>query len=156
MAQEAFNEAVDTWSASRLKAYLDARGVPVPHGSKADELRALVRKNAHKAATNYNAWTWDDLSIDNLKEYLKANGDAAAKKTADSADATREELSDAARSAYAQASSAGGDVYASVTSYLSKATDTAKQSTFDTWSESDLKKYLESYGIVSAAIVVVV
>ena len=26
-AQEAFNEAVDTWSASRLKAYLDARGV---------------------------------------------------------------------------------------------------------------------------------
>lgn len=147
MAQEAFNEAVDTWSASRLKAYLDARGVPVPHGSKADELRALVRKNAHKAATNYNAWTWDDLSIDNLKEYLKANGDAAAKKTADSADATREELSDAARSAYAQASSAGGDVYASVTSYLSKATDTAKQSTFDTWSESDLKKYLESYGI---------
>lgn len=26
-AQEAFNAAVDTWSESRLKAYLDARGI---------------------------------------------------------------------------------------------------------------------------------
>jgi hypothetical protein len=28
-AQEAFNAAVDTWSDSRLKAYLDARGIPI-------------------------------------------------------------------------------------------------------------------------------
>jgi len=34
--QEAFGSAVDTWSDSRLKSYLDARGVPVPQASKTD------------------------------------------------------------------------------------------------------------------------
>lgn len=34
-----------------------------------------------------------------------------------------------------------------MTSYLASATDTAKDSTFDTWSESDLKSYLDTYGV---------
>ncbi|KAF3766723.1 hypothetical protein M406DRAFT_287649 [Cryphonectria parasitica EP155] len=146
-AHDAFNKAVDTWSESRLKSYLDARGVPVPQASKTDELRALVRKNAHKAATGWSSWSFDDYSIENLKDYLQKNGDAAAKKTADKAGATRDELVSAAQSAYTSASSAGGTHYASVTSYLSKATDSAKSSAFDTWSESDLKSYLDSYGV---------
>jgi hypothetical protein len=41
---------------------------PVPHASKKDELRALVRKNAHKATNSgWNAWTFDDFSYENLK-----------------------------------------------------------------------------------------
>lgn len=148
-AQDAFNTAIDTWSDTRLKGYLDARGVPVPHASKTDELRALVRKNYHKASTGWNAWTFDDFSIENLKDYLKSNGDAAAKKTADKSGATRDELVSAAQSAYASASSAGGATYASATSYLTQATDSVRKSAFDTWSESDLKNYLDSYGIVS-------
>ncbi|KAL1845481.1 hypothetical protein Daus18300_014523 [Diaporthe australafricana] len=146
-AQEAFNTAIDSWSDTRLKGYLDARGVPVPHASKTDELRALVRKNFHKASSGWNAWTFDDFSVENLKDYLKANGDAAAKKTADKSGATRDELSSAAQSAYTSASSAGGSVYASATSYLTQATDVARKSAFDTWSESDLKNYLDSYGV---------
>lgn len=148
-SQEAFNSVVDTWSDSRLKSYLDARGVPVPHASKTDELRALVRKHAHKAASGWNAWTFDDFSVQNLRDYLKANGNSAAKKTADKSSASRDELVSAAQSAFASASSAGGSHYASATSYLTKATDSAKSSVFDTWSESDLKSYLDSYGIVS-------
>lgn len=82
-AQEAFNEAVNTWSESRLKGYLDARGVvrssdpscglyltqaqPVPQASKTDELRALVRKHSHKASTGYSTWTFDDYTYENLK-----------------------------------------------------------------------------------------
>ncbi|KAK4651712.1 hypothetical protein QC762_601050 [Podospora pseudocomata] len=146
-ALDAFNAAVNTWSESRLKGYLDARGVPVPQGSKTDELRALVRKHAHKAATGWSAWTWDDLTLDNLKAYLASSGDAAAKKAGEKAGATREELVQAANAAYASASSAGGNSFASATSYLSHATDNAKAATFDTWSESDLKAYLDSYGI---------
>lgn len=146
-AQDAFNSVVDTWSDSRLKAYLDARGVPVPHASKTDELRALVRKNSHKAWSGWNAWTFDDLSTEKLKSYLQANGDAVAKSTAEKTGATRDELVSAAQSAYTSASSAGGDNWASATSYLSQATDSAKTSVFDTWSESDLKNYLDSYGI---------
>jgi hypothetical protein len=37
-------------------------------------------------------------------------------------------------------------VYASATSYLAKQTDAAKDTVFDTWSESELKNYLDSYG----------
>lgn len=147
--QDAFNQAVDSWSETRLKAYLDARGIPVPHASKTDELRALVRKNYHKAASGYTAWTFDDMSADNLKKYLKANGDAAAQKTAEKSEATRDELVSAAQSAYTSASSAGGEQWASATSYIAQSTDSAKSSAFDTWSDSDVKSYLDSYGIVS-------
>ncbi|KAI1375732.1 hypothetical protein F4677DRAFT_115088 [Hypoxylon crocopeplum] len=146
-SQDAFNKAVDSWSESRLKAYLDARGVPVPQASKTDELRALVRRNSHKAAHPYSAWTWDDLSYDNLKQYLASSGNAAAKKVGESSSATRDDLVEAAQSAYSSASSAGGNSYASATSYLAQATEAAKKSTFDTWSESELKAYLDSYGV---------
>lgn len=106
-----------------------------------------MRKHSHKAATGWTAWTWDDLSIENLRNYISSSGNAAAKKVSDKSGATRDELVDAAQSAYASASSAGGGSYASATSYLSKATDTAKSNVFETWSESELKAYLDSYGI---------
>lgn len=83
------------------------------------------------------------------RKYLAAHGDAAAKKLGEKKDATREELVSAANSAYASASSASGDVYATMTSYLAQSTEDAKKSAFDTWSESELKAYLDSYGIVS-------
>jgi len=147
MAQEAFDAAIGTWSESRLKSYLDARGVPVPHASKSDELRALVRKHSHKAGSGWTAWTFDDMSTENVKKYLAKNGDAAAQEIGQKADATRSELVSAANSGYASASSVGGNVYATATNYLAQQTDEAKKSAFDTWSESDLKAYLDSYGI---------
>ncbi|KAI5862518.1 hypothetical protein GGS23DRAFT_570578 [Durotheca rogersii] len=145
--QDAFNAAIKTWSGSRLKAFLDARGFPVPQTSKTDELRALVRQNAHTVATRDGAWTWNDLSYDNLKKYLAESGSATAKKVGERGSATRHELVEAAESAYSSAYAAGGTSYASATSYLVQATEAAKRSAFDTWSESDLKAYLDSYGV---------
>lgn len=78
-----------------------------------------------------------------------ANGDAAAKKAAAKTDATRADLVKAAQSAYGSASKAGGDTYASATSYLAQATQAAKDTTFETWTDSELKAYLDSYGVVS-------
>ncbi|KAL7794380.1 hypothetical protein V8C37DRAFT_409193 [Trichoderma ceciliae] len=146
-AQDAFNQAVGKWSDSRLKSYLDARGIPVPQATKSDELRALVRKHAHKASTGWQAWNFDDLSYDNLKKYLSENGNAAAKAAAKKKDATRDDLVSAAQSAYSSASSAGGSQYASATSYLASATAAAKHAAFENWSESELKAYLDSYGV---------
>jgi nucleotide-binding universal stress UspA family protein len=146
-AQSAFDAAVDTWSQSRLKAYLDARGIPVPQASETDELRALVRKNHHKVASGLTAWTFDDFSYENLKKYLMSFGNDAAKAAGEKKDATREDLVSAAQSAYSSASSAGGDKYASMTSYLTKQTDAVKAPVFDMWSESELKKYLDNYGV---------
>lgn len=66
-SQEAFDAAVSAWSDSRLKAYLDARGIPVPQKGKHDELVAKVRLNKHKAATGWTAWTFDTWDTENLK-----------------------------------------------------------------------------------------
>jgi len=146
-ADDAFDSAISSWSESRLKAYLDARGVPVPQNGKKDELLAAVRLQKHKAATGWSAWTFDTWTIDNLKAYLASSGNAAAEKIANQADATRDDLLSAAQDAYATASKSSGPAYASVTSYLSKATDAAKDSAFDTWSDSDIKAYLDTYGV---------
>ena len=143
MADEAFQSTVDTWSDSRLKAYLDSRGVPVPQGGKRDQLLASVRLNKHKAATGYSAWTFDTWTKDNLRKYLDTN----SKKAKKNAQASRDDLVKQAQDAYSSASKSGGSSYASVTSYLAQQTDAVKDSTFDTWSDSDLKSYLDSYGV---------
>jgi hypothetical protein len=163
MAEDAFNQVTGTWSEvreqllmkmdntdlyfqSRLKAYLDSRGIPVPQTCKKDELLAAVRLNRHKAATGWSAWTFDTWTLENLKAYLSSSGNKAAEKASKQTGATREQLLSAAQAAYAEASKTGGTSYASVTSYLAKQTDAAKDSIFDTWSESELKNYLDSYG----------
>jgi Putative nuclear envelope organisation protein len=66
-AENAFNSAVARWSDSRLKAYLDSRGVTVPQSGKKDDLIAAVRLNKHKAATGWTAWTFDTWTVDNLR-----------------------------------------------------------------------------------------
>lgn len=118
----------------------------MPQSGKKDELLAAVRLQRHKAATGWSAWTFDTWSLENLKAYLASSGNAAAEKVGNTAGATREQLLSAAQGAYATASKSSGPAYASVTSYLAKQTESAKDSVFDTWSESDLKNYLDSYG----------
>jgi hypothetical protein len=66
-ASEAFDAAIAMWSDTRLKAYLDSRGVPVPQNGKKDELVAAVRLQAHKAGTGYSAYTFDTWTAENLK-----------------------------------------------------------------------------------------
>lgn len=68
-------------------------------------------------------------------------------KAASKSSATRDDLLKQAQNSYSSASKSGGSNYASVTSYLAAATDAAKDTTFDTWSDSELKSYLDSYGI---------
>merc|ERR1712093_550274 len=110
-----------------------------------DELLAAVRLNRHKAATGWSAWTFDTWTTENLKKYLASSGIKAAEKASKQADASREQLLPAAQVAYSSASKTGGVGYASVTSYLAKQTDAAKDSMFDTWSESELRNYFQ-YG----------
>jgi Putative nuclear envelope organisation protein len=142
-ADDAFNSAIDSWGESRLKAFLDSRGVPIPQGSKKNELVKQVRLNKHKAATGWSAWTFDTWTVDNLQKYLQAHG----KKSKKNAQASRDELVKQAQDSYASASKSGGNQYASVTNYLAKQTDATKDTAFDNWSESQLKSYLDSYGI---------
>ncbi|KAJ3472106.1 hypothetical protein NLG97_g11281 [Lecanicillium saksenae] len=68
---------------------------------------------------------------------------AAAKK----ADATRDELVKNAQSAYAKAEKKGGEEYEAAKKYGAELSDEAKDKAFEHWSESDLKAYLDSYGV---------
>ncbi|KAK2733710.1 hypothetical protein FQN55_003165 [Onygenales sp. PD_40] len=142
-ADDLFNAAINQWSDSRLKAFLDARGVPVPQATKRDELLAKVRLHKNKAMSGYTAWTFDTWTKENLGKYLSSQHQKAMANV----DYTREELLRKAQSAYAQASKTGGPSLASATQYLSQAAASAKKTAFDTWSKTDLEKYLESYGI---------
>ncbi|KAI9888983.1 MAG: hypothetical protein M1814_006100 [Vezdaea aestivalis] len=142
-AQHVFDSTVSTWSQSKLKSYLDARGVPVPQNGKKDELVALVRKNSHKAASGYTAWTFDTWTAENLKTWLESQGQKVSKSAA----SNRAELAKSASSAYTKASGAGNVQYASMTSALVSATASVKDASFDGWSDSELKAYLDSYGV---------
>jgi hypothetical protein len=64
--EDQFDAAIKTWSDSRLKAFLDARGVPVPQYSKRDELVAKVRANAHRAAGGWNEYNFDTWDKEHL------------------------------------------------------------------------------------------
>ena len=81
------------------------------------------------------------------RKWLSTQSNKAAKKASTNSKLTRDELLKQAQDTYASASKSGGSSYASVTSYLASATDAAKDTTFDTWSDSDLKSYLDSYGV---------
>lgn len=141
--EDAFNAAIGAWSDTRLKGYLDARGVPNPQGTTHDQLLAQVRLQRHKAASGWSAWTFDTWTTDNLRKFLVEQGDKAANK----ASVSRDELVKSAQSSYSKASASGPTYLASVTSYLSKQTDAAKAQTFDSWSESDIRAYLNTYGV---------
>lgn len=141
ISQATFDKAIETWSDSRLKEYLDSRGIPVPQNGKRDELIAKVRMYRHKAAKSYGAWSFEFWTYDDLKKLVGGDKASSATTTA------RQELVDQAKKLYDQAKTSGGSSYASITTALTKATDSAKQQTFDTWSDSDLKAYLDSYGI---------
>lgn len=83
------------------------------------------------------------LHTNTSRQWLATQNNKAANK----AGASRDDLLKQAQDSYAKASKSGGKSYASVTSYLASATDAAKDSTFDTWSDSELKSYLDSYGV---------
>ena len=84
-----------------------------------------------------------NFHTDATRKYLSSQNNKAANK----AGASRDDLLKQAQDSYAKASKSGGSNYASVTSYLASATGAAKDSTFDTWSDSELKSYLDSYGV---------
>jgi len=163
--QGAFDSVINTWSDSALKAYLDSRGVPVPQKSKRDELLAKVRLHKHKAATGYGAWTFDTWTTDNLRSWLEDRG----QKVSNGASASRDELYVSVVDYYNSASSAASAAptgaassvssgaskatdgaqaaYDSLTSSIAQATGTVKNAAFDTWSDSELKAYLDRYGV---------
>ncbi|ORY80024.1 hypothetical protein BCR37DRAFT_381477 [Protomyces lactucae-debilis] len=131
------NDVFNFWSDSRLKAFLDSRGIPVPQNGKKDELIAAARKNAHAARTS--AEDFEGWSTSQLQKFAKdakikldktaaSSRDALIKQTQQGYDALAKKGDAAAKEAQRQ--------YGNVQGYA-----------FDSWSDSDLKAFLDSYGV---------
>lgn len=92
-AQEAYatltDKLIDAWSETQLKEFCDKNSIPVPQGTKLNQLRALVRKNraeimgdtvASTAASAYGAAT------SNVGENVAWATDAASRAAQDAFD----------------------------------------------------------------------
>lgn len=125
------------WSDSRLKSFLDARGVPVPQNGKKDDLIALVRENSRKArisAEDFEGWSEAELKKFAKDSKIKLNK---------AADSSRDELIKQTSAGYTELSKKG-DAAASA---AKKQYEAVKAYAFDSWSDSELKAYLDSYGV---------
>ncbi|KAL7274512.1 hypothetical protein RUND412_002594 [Rhizina undulata] len=211
--QAAFDKLIEQWSDSRLKSFLDSRGVSVPQNGKRDELLSIVRLHKNKGITKNGPWTFDTWTYENLKVWLDEQGQKASANTKASRDElyssainyyssvaaaasptgtaaasaassygtdashaassagtklassassaasvagshassaateAKSSISSAASVASEAASVTGKKAFASLTSALAAATDRAKEASFETWSDSEIKAYLDTYGI---------
>ncbi|BFZ57632.1 hypothetical protein PYCC9005_004685 [Savitreella phatthalungensis] len=131
------NFLFNAWSDSKLKAFLDARGVPVPQNGKKDEIVALARKNARNArisADDFAGWSNEELNKFAKDAKIKLDSAAAA---------SRDELERQTAKGYAELKKQGNAAAKQAEAQYNN----VKAYAFDSWSSSDLKAYLDSYGV---------
>lgn len=105
----------DTWTQSDLKAYLDGYGVPVPQGTKTEELKAMARRQStyFRYGTNSPSttlfaklqdtaqWILDQLKIGAASGRKEAEyqGEKAAHYAQEKATAAKDRAAEATQSA---------------------------------------------------------
>lgn len=136
-----FDASVAKWSDSRLKGFLDARGIQIGPKTSREKLVDLVQKNKNKVIkdTNLGPWSFDAWSTEELQNWLKEQGKKA--------DGQREQLVETAQDYLNRAKDAGSGQYNAIVQSLQNSVDQYKQVSFDKWSDSDLKAYLDTYGV---------
>jgi len=140
----------DTWTYDNLKDWLEARGQKV-----SDDAAASRAQLYSSVAAYYNSVSESAVAAASSASASAATAGSkvtdaagnAASKAADSVSRATDSAASAAYKAGAAATDGPKDAYASITSALAQATATAKDATFDTWSDSDLKAYLDTYNI---------
>ena len=110
---------VDAWTDSQLREFLLKNGIVAP-SSKAEELRVLAKQQLEKTLPGY----------------------------ASQASASASSLGAQATGALNEAYYASADAPRIAYDYLSGAFDETKDYIYSSWSESDLRSYLESKGVV--------
>jgi len=129
----------DTWTYDNLKNFLEERG------EKVSDNAAQSRDELYSSVAAY--YSTASASAASAASVASASASSAGAEGAGKATDAAGKATDAASKATDYAADGGNAAYASLTSAVSKATATIKDATFDTWSDSDLKAYLDSYGI---------
>jgi hypothetical protein len=138
----------DSWSDSQLKAFADRNGIPVPQPRTRDVLLKNARENYQIVANKANEytaypgnWLWASWSDSDLKAWCDERGINVPQN------GKRDQLIASVRRNSRVASDSLAAWSASVSSKAASATDYISDAIFDTWSDSQLKKYADEKGI---------
>jgi hypothetical protein len=163
---DTFFVGVENWSRDRLKAFLNSRGVAIPHFATKWQLVELVKANKYKPITKFNK---DDFfqgwSTANVQKWLSEQGDVASSTGKDlwekSTDLYKQFVNNVELYANkftdgVQAAQSGASEYvdSATSAIVDKATGakhysdkSVKDTFFDYWSEVELRDYLKTFGI---------
>jgi hypothetical protein len=138
----------DSWTDSQLKSFLDKNGIPNPTPTNRASLLKTARENyqsiANKLGQNYyypGNWLYENWSDSDLKSWLDERGYPVPQPT--SRDKLIASLRRNSRLANSQASAAASSASASAASAQASLSDAL----FDSWSESQLKKWFDENGV---------
>lgn len=144
-SNEVSNYVWSKWSDSKIKEFLDARGIAVPQHYTRDQLVALVARSKYNSPINFSGpsgkFWFDGWTRDELIKKLQLVGE--------SIEGTRKELSERLYSSYAKAYESGSKQGNQAADSTKETVDGWKEATVDSfhkWSIEDLKDYLADFG----------
>ncbi|KAF2665548.1 hypothetical protein BT63DRAFT_459128 [Microthyrium microscopicum] len=142
------NWIFDSWTESQLKSFCDYHGIPVPQPRTRDSLLKTVRSNyqavAEKAGEYYSYpgdWLYASWSDSDLKAWSDERGIPVYQG------GKRNELIASVRRNSRTASNNLSAWSSSLSSTASSATQAVSDAVFDTWSDSQLKKWADEKGL---------
>ncbi|KAK9368278.1 hypothetical protein V1509DRAFT_82081 [Lipomyces kononenkoae] len=136
---EAFKQLTSTWPDFRLEEFLRSRGFVVPEQMSTKELHDLIWQNRKLPISVYDSWSFYSWSLDDLQNWLKEQGNTVT--------GTRDHLADKAAKYFKEVKAEGGEKYHQALVKIREWYNTGKDVAFDKWSDSDLKAYLNTYGV---------
>jgi len=120
--------AYNKWHETELERWLSDHDVPYPTASDRKELQDLVKKNwENNVIKPYNSW-----DVNQLQNYLTSKGYQAKK----GAEKSKDSLLSQVQTYWTETADQANDAYTNV-----------QNSIFDTWSESQLKSFLDYHQI---------
>jgi len=138
----------DSWTESQLKSFCDKNDIPVPQPRTRDQLLKTVRSNYQSAANNLNEyaaypgdWIYSSWSNSDLKAWADERGIAVPQPT------KRDQLIAAVRRNSRAASQNLASWSSAAAASAAAATQAVADAVFDTWSDSQLKKWADEQGI---------
>jgi hypothetical protein len=139
---------IQRWTESQLKSFCDYHGIPSPQPRTRDSLLKTARENYQSIADKTGEtiaypgdWLFQSWSDSDLKSWCDARGIAVPQGT------KRNQLIAKVRRNSRIASDTLAAWSASVSSSASAATSSVSDAVFNTWSESQLKKWADERGI---------
>jgi len=138
----------DSWTESQLKSFCDKHGIPVPQPRTRDSLLKTVRENYQTAANKVGEtasypgnWIYESWTESDLKSWCDERGVPVPQPT------KRDELIASVRRNSRVASNNLAAWSSSLSSSAAAATESISDALFETYSDSQLKKWADEKGL---------